>query len=161
MAQYSRELHTFVEREGGLWLLADAASEIRAADAMYRLGLHLPFGEADVSWARTVLADTPHQELDVYIDRLIAAPDRWAEFKAVWFDWAGAFLRHDLAGKPLNKAAALAVSGEPDQTPASFGHVAPAKPLTACGRWLAAGEEFIRLIDDDWYRVADWYRGST
>ena len=159
LAQYSRELDAFVEREGGLWILADAESEIRAADAIHRLDLHLPFGEADdVSWARTLLADTPHQELDGYVDRLIAEAERWSEFKAVWFDWAGDFLERDLGGAPIDAAAALATPAEAHQQPTTFLRVAPEVPQTECARWLAAGEEFIGLIDDDWYRVADWYR---
>ncbi len=156
LAQYSREVEAFIEREGGLWLLADADSEIQAADAIYRLDYYLPFGEADISWARTLLAETPHQELDAYIDRLIAAGERWAEFKAGWFEWAGEFLERDLRGAvapmphwPRRRARRAA---------RSFASVAPAEPQTDCGRWLAAGEEFIALIDADWYRVADWYR---
>jgi len=158
LAQYSRELNAFIEREGGLWLLAEADSEIRAADAMYRLDLHLPFGEADVSWARTLLAETPHQELDAYIDRLIAEQERWGEFKAVWFAWAQDFLERDLAGRMIDTTAALHPPSGPHECRTALVRIAPAEPQTECGHWLAAGEEFIRLIDDDWYRVADWYR---
>jgi hypothetical protein len=127
---------------------------------MYRLELYLPFGEADVSWARTLLAATPHQELDDYIDRLIAARKRWGEFKTVWFDWAGDFLERDLGGVPVEQTAALSAPTAADEPPASFRRVAPTDPQTRCGHWLFAGEEFIRLIDEDWYRVADWYRGE-
>jgi len=27
--------------------------------------------------------------------------------------------------------------------------------------WLAGCDDFIRLIDEDWLRVADWYRGHV
>lgn len=160
LAQYSRELDAFVEREGGLWILAEAESEIRAADAIHRLDLNLPFGDADISWARTLLADTPHQELDGYIDRLIAAAERWGEFKAAWFEWAGDFLERDLGGTPIDVATTLVAPADAHEAPTTFLRVASEVPQTECGRWLAAGEEFIALIDDDWYRVADWYRST-
>ena len=122
--------------------------------------MHLPFGDADVSWARTRLAETAHQELDGYVDALIAAGERWSEFKTVWIEWARDFLERDLGGKSLDTAAALNAPGKIDQRTATFLSVAPENPASDCRRWLAAGEEFIRLIDDDWYRVADWYRST-
>ena len=79
----------------------------------------------------------------------------------VWIDWAHAFLEHDLCGVPVDVAAALVALAEPDEVPASFRAAAAIEPKTDCGRWLAAGEEFIALVDADWWRVADWYRGET
>ena len=64
LAQHSREFVAFVERDGGVFLMADAESEVRAVDALYRVGIYLPFGDANVSWFRRLLADVPHQELD-------------------------------------------------------------------------------------------------
>jgi len=149
LAQFSIAIEEFVEREGGLWLLADAESEIQAADAMYRLDLHLPFGDADISWARLLLERTEQQELDPYVDQLIAAGHRRREFMAQWVDWAWQAVtqRDPVATAPVSEAAGVGAEGHP--TP---------EPRTECGRWLAAAAEFISLIDDDWYRVADWYR---
>jgi hypothetical protein len=144
LAQFSIAIDDFVEREGGLWILADASSEIQAADAMYRLQHHLPFGEADVSWARLLLKRSEQHELDAYVDELVAAGDQRREFMAVWVDWAWAAV---VADDPVRR--------EDATSPPNEG--APG-PRTECGRWLASAAEFIGLIDDDWYRVADWYR---
>lgn len=129
-ARFELGLQRFVDEQGGLWLLADMDSEIAAADAIHRLQLNVPLGEADCSWLRTLLADTPYAELDGFGDRLIVAGERRRELMAVWAAWAR-----------------CQESDEGDCT---------------CGlrAWLQAADQFIRLIDDDWYRVADWYRGA-
>jgi hypothetical protein len=124
------ELAAFVEREGGLWLLSDPDQEVAAADAIYRIGLHVPLGESDDSWLRTLLLDAPHQELDGFSDVLIAAGERRRELMAAWVEWA---------------RACTADLGQPH-------------PRCELHAWLAACDEFIGLIDEDWYRVADWYR---
>lgn len=125
-------LERFVHEQGGLWLLADADSEIAAADAIYKIQFYVPLGEADCSWLRTLLADTPHGELDGFGDRLIAAGDRRRELMATWIAWAGGCDDHS----------------EPSDCTC---------PLHA---WFHAAEQFIRLIDEDWYRVADYYRAT-
>jgi hypothetical protein len=127
------ELAAFVEREGGLWLLSDPDNEVAAADAIYRIGLHVPLGETDDSWLRTLLLDTPHQELDGFGDALIGAGERRRELMAAWVAWAS------------------------DCT------IALDRPHERCKlhAWLAACDDFIRLIDEDWLRVADWYRASN
>jgi hypothetical protein len=124
------ELAAFVEREGGLWLLSDPDNEVAAADAIYRIGLHVPLGETDNSWLRTLLLDTPHQELDGFTDALIAAGERRRELMAAWVEWA-----RDCTADLV-------------------------EPHERCElhSWLTACDDFIRLIDADWYRVADWYR---
>jgi hypothetical protein len=122
-------LEHFVDEQGGLWLLADAESEIAAADAIYKVQFYVPLGETDCSWLRTLLAETPHGELDGFGDRLIAAGERRRELMAAWIAWAS-----------------CEDSGEPSDCTCRL-HA-----------WLAAAEQFIRLIDADWYRVADYYR---
>lgn len=170
-ARFSSELHRFVEEQGGLWLLADAASEVRAADAIFRLELHLPLGETDYSWLRTLLAETPHQELDGFEDRLLKT-EAWPILRDQFIAWTQELVdageaRTDVvdeAGqlKPIewDETAALEDADATMATPASFVPSAPPTPATECGRWLKAGEDFIALIDDDWYRVADWYRAE-
>jgi hypothetical protein len=123
-------LERFVEDQGGLWLLADAESEIAAADAIYKVQFYIPLGETDCSWLRTLLAETPHGELDGFGDRLIAAGDRRRELMGAWIAW---------------------VSSCDDRSEPSVCTC----PLHA---WLQAAEQFIQLIDEDWYRVADYYR---
>ncbi len=136
LARFSTEIERFVEREGGLWLLADAEAEVRAADAIYRIGLHLPFGEADISWARGILKDSPHEELDPFITRLIEAGEIRREFMGTWVTWAWDLVEREAEGRSGPRA----------------------PEASECAQWQAAGDEFIELIDRDWYRVADWYR---
>jgi hypothetical protein len=124
------ELRAFVEREGGLWLLSDPDKEVAAADAIYRVGLHVPLGETDDSWLRTLLLETPHQELDGFTDALIAAGETRRELMAALVEWVRS-CSADLRA-----------------------------PHERCElhSWLRACDDFIELIDEDWYRVADWYR---
>lgn len=132
-ARFELGLQRFVSEQGGLWLLADMDSEIAAADAIHRLQLSVPLGEADSSWLRTLLADTPHGELDGFADRLIGAGERRRELMGVWVTWASC--------------------QEQESDEGDCG--------CALHAWLRAAEEFIGLIDEDWYRVADWYREAS
>jgi len=49
----------------------------------------------------------------------------------------------------------------------STGQVSTRQPTTTgaaetgCGRWQQAADEYLRLIDDDWLKVADWYRSGA
>jgi len=129
-AQFLREIERFIEREGGLWLLADAESEVAAADAIYRIQVLTPLGEADNSWLRLLLMQSEGDELDPFSELLIEAGERRRELMGAWMEWAGAYVR-----------------GPAEEDPRCEVH-----------RWLAAAERFIQLIDDDWYRVADFYR---
>jgi hypothetical protein len=130
-ARFLAALERFVQEQGGLWLLADADSEIAAAGAIYKIRLHVPLGENDDSWLRTVLAETPHEELDGFGDRLIAAGEQRRELMRAWVEWASC--------------------SEPDDSDCDCDVHA----------WLRAADQFIRLIDDDWYRIADYYRATA
>jgi hypothetical protein len=130
-ARFLVALERFVQEQGGLWLLADADSEIAAADAIYKVQFYMPLGESDCSWLRTLLAETPRQELDGFGDRLVAAGERRRDLMGAWIAWASCDDRN-----------------EPSDCTC---------PLHA---WLQAAEQFIRLIDEDWYRVADYYRAT-
>jgi len=131
-AQFTRELERFIAGYGGLWLLADIDSEVAAASAIRRIDWEVPLGEADSSWLRLTLAETPSEELDAFIDRMLAA-ERGKELLDVWQDWA--------------KSCACDLKA-PD--------------LEGCEvhRWMDACDQFVRLIDADWYRLADYYRTS-
>jgi hypothetical protein len=131
-AQFLRELDHFVHDYGGLWILADVESEVAAADAIRRIAWHVPYGEADNSWLRLTLGETPAEELDVFIDRVYPV-ERGKEMMTVWLDWTKT-CNCELDAPDPNRC-------EPH-------------------RWMSACDEFIRLIDKDWYRVADYYRAS-
>jgi hypothetical protein len=129
-ARFCLALERFVNEQGGLWLLADADSEIAAAEEIYQLGLLVPLGETDNSWLRTLLAEAPHEELDGFGDLLIGAAERRRELMGAWLQWASC----------------------------------PEADGSRCGcdlhAWFGAADGFIRLVDEDWYRVADFYRSS-
>lgn len=130
-ARFQLALERFVQEQGGLWVLADMDSEIAAADAIYKLRFYVPFGEMDDSWLRTMLIETPHQELDGFTDKLIEAGEQRKELMSAWVAWA------EHCPKPDNK---------------------PSDCICPFHSWLTAAEQFIRLIDEDWYRIADYYR---
>lgn len=155
LAQFSRELDRFVEREGGLWLLADAESELRAADAMYRLNLHLPTGEADTSVLRICLDAAPSGELDPFEEALVT-DERWPIFRDLWIWWVRDYV--DEGGRLERGSAEHPLARPNDSGPSGIARVATGDEQSDCGRWLQAGEDFIELIDQDWFRVADWYR---
>ena len=131
-AQFSRELDRFVKQRGGLWLLADIDSEVAAADAIRRIGWEVPLGEADNSWLRLTLTAALEEELDGFIDLMLAA-ERGKEMMQVWLAWAQS-CTCDLD--------------------------APQPQQCEAHRWMIACDGFIKLIDTDWYRVADYYRAS-
>lgn len=129
-ARFSTELDRFVEEQGGLWLLSDAEAEIQAADCIYRLDACVPLGEADASWLRQLLARADNHELEPFTDLLIEAGELRKELMGAWVSWA----------RDCN-------CRDTDTEPRCQRH-----------KWETAADQFIRLIDDDWYRVADWYR---
>jgi len=160
LAQHSREFVAFVERDGGVFLMADAESEVRAVDALYRVGIYLPFGDANVSWFRRLLADVPHEELDVFMERLFADEARWSPMFRKWLGWAEELLESgDVTSEP--DAASPTLMAERDEdSPEAITRAAPEEPASMCGKWLAAAEELITLVEADWFRVADWYRAA-
>jgi hypothetical protein len=127
-ARFLTTIERFVEEQGGLWLLADIDSEIAAAAAIYRLHVLVPLGENDNSWLRILLAETPHEEMDGFGDKLIAAGEQRRELMSAWVAWASC----------------------------------PQADDSDCDcklhAWLRAADHFIQLIDEDWYRIADFYR---
>jgi hypothetical protein len=130
-ARFSLALERFVREQGGLWLLADTESEIAAAEAIYKLTFYVPIGEADTSWLRAMLADSPHEELEGFTDSLIEAGERRRDLMGVWIRWTSC--------------------EEPDENACSCDFHS----------WQRSADEFIALIDKDWYRVADWYRQGS
>ncbi len=160
LAIFRRELNAFVEREGGLWLLASAEAEIAAADAMFRLRLHGPFGEVDESVLGVLLESVVGQELDPFEEALLSDKKRWPIFRDSWVAWVQRAVDEGLLGGS-ESAAALLREPEDPQSRTGLTRSTTTVPNSECGRWLRAGEDFIELIDEDWYRVADWYREST
>lgn len=128
-AQFQVEQERFIDELGGLWLLSDIGAELAAADALRRLDFYVPFGESDDSWLRVMLSETPSQELEPFSDRIVAT-ERGEAVLATWLSWA-----RTCSCRPIAIADGCLVH-----------------------RWCDAADEFVSLIDEDWYRVADWYR---
>lgn len=131
-AQFSQAVDDFVADFGGLWLLSDPQQETKAAEAIYQLGNNGPFGEADDSWLRLQLASAERGELDSFIDLIYSEQ-----------------LGKDLLEAFLRWADACHCSLEEEATP---------KPSCSVHAWLTACQQYIELIDEDWDKVADWYR---
>ncbi len=131
-AQFTRELNRFVDDYGGLWLLSDPNKETQVAEAIFQIGYHGPFGSADDSWLRLRLAEVAGGELDPFMD-------------AVYADVVGTTSLRNLLHWTDQCNCSLHSSSE---------------PYTACGvhPWLTACNSYISLIDEDWDKVADWYR---
>jgi hypothetical protein len=161
LAQHSRELVTFVDRDGGLFLMADAESEVRAVDALYRVGIYVPFGDANVSWMRRLLADVPHQELDVFMERLFADEERWPANYRAWLNWAGDLLDSGDVASERDDASPTLMAEQGEEVSLAITPAAAREPASTCGQWLAAAEELITLVEADWFRVADWYRSGV
>lgn len=131
-AQFLRELERFVEVEGGVWLLSDLDAEETVADALYGIGYHVPFGDADDSWLRLLLKQSAGEELEPFADQLMATGDRCKLLLDAWRGWARSCnLRPD------------------DDDPRCEVHA-----------WLASATTFLDLIDEDWRKVADWYHAA-
>jgi hypothetical protein len=129
-ARFSLAVERFVKEQGGLWLLADADSEIAAAEAVYKLEFYVPFGETDSSWMRTMLLESPHEELDGFGDKLVEAGERGRELMGLWIQWASC------------------LESEDSECDCEY------------HSWQRSADRFIRLIDEDWYAVADFYRSD-
>lgn len=131
-AQFTRELNRFVEEHGGLWLLSNPDKESQVAEAIFQIGYHGPFGSADDSWLRLRLAEATGEELDPFINAVYADEAGTETLRSV-LSWA------DQCRCPLKGSGTPSASCE-------------------VHRWLAACDLYIRLIDDDWDEIADWYR---
>lgn len=134
-ARFQLERRRFVGRHGGLWLLSDAEVEQQVADAIYRIAWHNNLLEEDDAWLRRNLGDARHEEQDHFM-RLLASTKTGSMIHAKWQEYGRTCVCSDL---------------EAGDGPQCQVHMA----ITAC-------DDYMRLIDEGWVRIADWYRpGST
>lgn len=131
-AHFQLELKRFMTKHGGLWLASDAHVEQQIADAVYRIGWHNSFNEDDDAWLRRHLADARREEQDHFWSVVLALPIG----QRIHTEW------QDLVreGVDLHDS-----EREASQV------------------WLTIGacKEYCKLIDDDWMRIADWYRPQS
>ncbi len=131
-AQFTQAVVDFIADFGGLWLLSDPGQESKAAEAIHQLDHNGPCGDADDSWLRLQLANAERGELDAFID-LTYDSQLGKDMLETFLRWA------DQCRCKLDSGAA---------------------PKAGCEvhGWLAACDQYITLIDEDWGEVADWYR---
>lgn len=131
-AQFTSAVERFTEDFGGLWLLSDPNQESRAAEAIHKLNAGGPGGDADDSWLRLRLTEAKNGELDDFMN-VVYANEHGTEVLRMFLDWAAR------CKCSLDENAA---------------------PRTTCNvhQWLAACDEYIDLISEDWDKVADYYR---
>jgi hypothetical protein len=142
-ATYQLELKRFMSRYGGLWLLSDQETEAKVVDAVYRIGWHNPMNEEDDAWLRRNLADSRHEEQD-HFNQVVRRTSTGAAILAEWQDYvAGCACQVDDLGE-------LADKPKEGNVPACQVHVA----IQAC-------QDYCRLVDEDWVKVADWYRPGS
>lgn len=134
-ARFLVELRRFVSRHGGLWLLSDVEKEQEAADAIYRIGWHNNMNEDDDSWLRRNLVDARHEENEHFV-QLMVSTTMGTRVHRKWQDFGRSCHCQDV---------------EHGDGPECQVHAT----IKAC-------QDYMTLIDEDWLKIADWYRpGST
>jgi hypothetical protein len=128
-AQFKLELKKFVTRHGGLWLLSSQAVESQTADAVYRIGWHNNLTEEDDSWLRRTLAQADHEE-QIHFLELLEGNRIGVAVHTKW-----------------QKHVASCVCASDDLSAADCQVHAT---IQAC-------DDYCKLVDDDWDRIADWY----
>jgi hypothetical protein len=130
LAEFWLEMRRFKHRHGGMWLFSDPQIEEDVADAAYRIGWHNSLSDRDESFLRRHLADSRHEEPAQFWD-IIQAFSQGNEIDANW-----------------QQMILEAVSCTSDEE------------KTGSQAWLTirACKNYCALIDQDWGRIADWYR---
>lgn len=123
------EVKRFMARHGGLWLFSDAERESEIRDAIYRVGWHNPINEENDSWLRRALSTSQLEEAEPFYVRLKSS-NQGDVIHAIW------------------------------QKFVQDGHLAEVAGEGAVGQvseTIAACDDYIRLVDEEWLRIADWY----
>lgn len=133
LAQFHLELKRFMSKHGGLWLLSDADVELNVSDAVYRIGWHNSLHDEDESFLRRHLADSRHEEVDHFWNVIQGFPQG---------------LRiHDLWQDMVRGGVGMTTDEQ--------------KEASQVWLTIAACRDYVQMIDDDWLRIADWYRPES
>lgn len=145
-AHFEWDQRRFQTLYGGLWMFSEPDVETAVSDAVYRIAWHInPFNERDQSYLRTVLDETPEQELHGFLEQL-ASSELGQRTHQEWQDWcasceciwpAGADTKTDYFPTARNQTG-ISSECQVHQT------------IEACGLYC-------ELIDQDWRKIADWY----
>lgn len=130
LAEFWLEMRRFMHRHGGMWLFSDPQVEEKVSDAVYRIGWHNSLSDRDESFLRRHLADSRHEEPAQFWD-IIQAFKQGNEIDANW--------------QQMILDAVPCVTDE---------------QKAGSQAWLTiqACRDYCRLVDEDWLRIADWYR---
>lgn len=144
---YLVAIQRYINRYGGLWLLSDAKAEEELAESVSLIQWSSPFDESRDSLLRAV-HDYANSELDQF--RVIAenepdVGDRVTE----WNEWAGQ------CRCIWQENAEVAREHFPTHR-----HHAGIDRRCPIHSIIAACNDYTTLVDDDWRRIADWYRLS-
>jgi hypothetical protein len=145
-AHFAWLLRQFVILYGGQWLLSDAAAEQAVASAVHDIWRHSPCNERDDSFLRTLIADTPEQEMHGFIQQL-RSTELGRTTEREWIEWV------DGCGCESGAAADARRGHAPTERQAE-------SPVCGVHRQIEACTAYVRLIDADWMRLADWYRAG-
>lgn len=132
-AWYQLELHRFMVRHGGLWIFSDADVEQEIADSIYKISWYTTFNVEDDSWLRRLLSQSQFEEELSFVELLRAMPIG----PGVHQEW---------------QELAASCHCEDDKQPHDDCRVHAI--VRAC-------ERYCQLIDEEWYKIADWYHPGT
>lgn len=141
---YLARVEAFVTRYGGLWLLSDRQAETDVASAVERIRLVSPTNEEDDSYLRIVYGEIKG-ELHLFRSRITTdvvladIHDEWQGFVSTcecsWFTpdvgrgYFPTYRTHD-----------------------------GIDPVCQVHGMITGANDYCMLIEDDWARIADWYR---
>lgn len=140
------EFERFITRYGGMWMLSDAQAEQDAPDTIARIRWYSPYSERDDSFLRTLLDETPNQELHGFLERLEQSELGKAKHQA-WQDWAASCSCSWPPGADTGTDYFPTSHNQSGISPDCWPH----QVIDACGTYC-------KLIDEDWVKTADWYR---
>lgn len=143
-ARFEWEVRQFVTSSGGLWLLSEAGAEQALSDAVYRIAFHTPWNERDQSYLRSLIAETPGQELHGFLEHF-AATELGRTTHNEWQEWV----------VTCNCHWEITAAGD-EHFPTSAKHQG-IDPSCEVHKTIAACGEYCELVDIDWRKVADWY----
>jgi hypothetical protein len=141
------ELRRFINRYGGMWMLSDPQAEQDAPDAIHRIRWHVnPFNERDQSFLRNTLDETPNQELHAFLSKL-AGTELGRITHQEWQEWVAT----------CECVWAEGADTGADRFPTSRNQPGISERCQV-HRVIEACSDYMRTIDEDWNRTADWYR---
>lgn len=141
------QLRRFQAEHGGLWLLSNADTELAVRDAIYRIGWHVqPFNERDISFLRTLIDETPHQELHPFL-KLLAGDELGQALHQQWQEWVSTC---DCTWLP-DEVPESELFATPSNVPGISSDCQVHQVVDNCALYC-------QLIDEDWMKIADWYQ---